>query len=116
MADRKKTPADGGQPGPDKYHVLLHAKDDQAVAGLLHDHRLDIGLMRRDRKTKQVELTLFLTQAEIDGLRGAGYDLEVRDNLSEIGRQRQKEVGKGDRFEGGRIAPTGLGKKTRKGG
>jgi hypothetical protein len=114
MAERK-TPNPPGGAGPDKYHVLLRAKDDQAVGSLLRDHALDIGLMRRDRETKAVELTLFLTEREIDALRGAGFELDVRANLSEVGRARQKEVGKGDRFAGGKIPPTGLGKKTRKG-
>jgi hypothetical protein len=39
--------------------------------------------------------------------------IEVHENLSKIGRLRQKEVGKGDRFKGGKIPPKGLGKKIR---
>lgn len=104
----------GADEGADKFHVVLRAPDEEAVAGLLADHALDVGLMKRDRATKEVSLVLFLTQREIERFRDAGFALDVRENLSEVGRRRQKEVGSGDRFHGGKVAPTGLGKKTPK--
>lgn len=57
-------------------------------------------------------LTAFATTERIRELEAAGYKVEIGENASEIGRQRQAEVGKGDRFEGGRVVPRGLGHKT----
>jgi hypothetical protein len=37
--------------------------------------------------------------------------LRIEKNLNEIGGERQKEIGKGDRFEGGKVRPTALGRK-----
>jgi hypothetical protein len=57
-------------------------------------------------------LTAFATQERIRELEAAGYTVEVGEYASELGRRRQEEVGKGDRFEGGRVVPQGLGEKT----
>ncbi len=56
-------------------------------------------------------LALFVTRAQIDALRTEGYELEVGANMSARARERVSEVGEGDRFEGGRIVPRGLGRK-----
>jgi hypothetical protein len=61
-------------------------------------------------------LTAFATRDRIRELESAGYTVEVGENASELGRRRQEEVGKGDRVEGGRVVPRGLGEKTDDGG
>jgi hypothetical protein len=58
---------------------------------------------------------VYATAERIAELRAAGYKVEQGENVSELGRQRQKEVGQGDRFEGGRVAPHGLGTKPGRG-
>lgn len=56
-------------------------------------------------------LDLFVSQAQIDGLRAEGIEVDVESNQSARARERLSEIGEGDRFEGGRIPPTGLGRK-----
>lgn len=56
-------------------------------------------------------LLAFADDDMIRRLEAAGYNVEVGENVSEAGRQRQAEVGTGDRFEGGRVVPRGLGAK-----
>jgi hypothetical protein len=56
-------------------------------------------------------LTLFASQAQVEALRGEGYEIEVGANLSARARERVAEVGQGDRFEGGKIPPRGIGRK-----
>jgi hypothetical protein len=56
-------------------------------------------------------LAIFVTQAQIDALRHEGYEVELGANMSARARERLTEVGQGDRFEAGRIAPRGLGRK-----
>jgi hypothetical protein len=57
------------------------------------------------------QLTLFVSQAQVETLRGEGYEIEVGANLSARARERLAEVGQGDRFEGGKVPPRGLGRK-----
>jgi hypothetical protein len=56
-------------------------------------------------------LDLFVSRAQIEALRAEGYEIEVGVNLSARARERLDEIGKGDRFEGGKIPPKGLGRK-----
>ena len=56
-------------------------------------------------------LTLFLDRRQIDELQSEGYRVEVGENVSAQARERLAEVGEGDRFDGGRLAPTGIGRK-----
>jgi hypothetical protein len=56
-------------------------------------------------------LTLFVSQAQVESLRAEGYEVEVGANLSARARERLGEVGKGDRFEGGTVPPRGIGRK-----
>jgi hypothetical protein len=56
-------------------------------------------------------LDLFLDRRQIESLRAEGFEVEVGLNQSARGRERLTEVGQGDRFEGGKIPPRGLGRK-----
>ena len=53
----------------------------------------------------------FAPEDQIREIQAAGYSVEVGENVSATARERQAEVGKGDRFEGGRVPPRGLGRK-----
>jgi hypothetical protein len=59
------------------------------------------------------ELDLFVSRAQIERLRADGFEVQVVSNQSAQARERLKDVGEGDRFEGGKIPPTGLGRKFR---
>jgi hypothetical protein len=59
------------------------------------------------------ELDLFVSQAQIIALRTEGYEVRIVSNQSAQARERLSEVGEGDRFEGGKVPPAGLGEKTR---
>lgn len=56
-------------------------------------------------------LDLFVSQAQIEALRAEGIEVQIESNQSARARERLSEIGEGDRFEGGRIPPTGLGRK-----
>jgi hypothetical protein len=114
--ERKNGPNDSPQ-DPDIFRVSLRAPDRAALARAIHELGLDIDHQHPEEElnVKEVQITAFLTQNQIDELKGRGWELQVEENLSEVGRERQKEVGKGDRFKGGKVKPTGLGRKTREG-
>lgn len=76
---------------------------------------LDVGDRPHIEPTAETGGTLyaFAPQEQIREIEAAGYRIEVGENVSETGRQRMAEVSEGDRFEGGRIPPRGLGRKPR---
>jgi hypothetical protein len=95
----------------DQFHVRVTVTRDQATE--LFRRGLDFG--DRPRVSPNPDgtgvLDLFLTRGQIDGLRADGFPVDVGRNLSARARERLAEVGQGDRFEGGRVAPRGLGRK-----
>jgi hypothetical protein len=108
-----KEPTKGDEkPLPDKFAIRI-AVTRESFNKLLREHDLDYG----DRPLVEPKpdgtgtLLAFASESQIKELKAGGYPVEVGENISEIGRQRQAEVGKGDRFKGGRVAPVGLGVK-----
>ncbi len=103
MATGRKTR--GKQQAPkDKYRAILTFDDREAGGRFVRKHPWDLVGTRLDKEGRAV-LTFYLTQTQIKYLEKEGVSAEVRENVSEIGRERQKEIGSGDRFEGGKIAP-----------
>lgn len=102
------------QPESDVFLSVLYAPDRESLTRLLRKEILDVGPMHTRPHSKEVEVHIYANEEQIKKLKEYGWKLEVRENLSEVGRKRQEEVGKGDRFEGGKVPPKGLGKKTRK--
>jgi hypothetical protein len=87
----------------DKFRVVvLYAANRQVLAQFLLNRLLDIGPLRESPETREIEVELFVTEEQIAQLKKDGARLEVHENLSEVGRNRQKEVGRGDRFEAGK--------------
>jgi len=106
---------DNQRQGPDIFQVVLTTPDRATLAQLVRELGLDIDHQHpeEERNAKEINIRAFLTLQQIDEVKHRGWCLRVEKNLSEIGRDRQKEVGKGDRFEGGKVRPTGLGRKIR---
>jgi len=115
MTDEKATRGDmdrGAERDDDQFAVRVKATPDQ-VDELLRRGEFDFG----DHPTITPNpdgtgnLDLFVTRSQIEALQAAGYELEVGLNLSARARERVAEVGQGDRFDGGRVPPRGLGRK-----
>ncbi|MEK6335436.1 MAG: hypothetical protein AABM67_10845 [Acidobacteriota bacterium] len=105
---------------PDFYAAQITGSR-ETLARVLQEPALDFGCRPHAKLNLDGSATLqiYATEARIAELQAAGYQVERGENVSAIGRERQAEIGKGDRFEGGRIAPRGLGEKSgrdRKGG
>lgn len=97
---------------PDVFSIRI-AVTTESLVELLGRVDLDVG----DRPLVEAgpegtgTLLAFAPAGQIAELESSGYRVETVANLSELGRSRQAEVGQGDRFEGGRVAPRGLGAK-----
>lgn len=103
---------------PSDVFAIRVAVTTESLAELLGTVDLDVGdrpLVETGREGTGT-LLAFAAAGQIADLESAGYRVEVGENLSELGRLRQAEVGQGDRFEGGRVAPQGLGAKPEGGG
>jgi len=112
-AGARKT-ADSSEIVPPDLFTVRIAVTRESFESLLKKFDLDVGCRPHFQQNTDgtASLTAFATKERIRELEGAGYKVEVGENASEVGRQRQGEVGKGDRFEGGRVVPRGLGEKT----
>jgi hypothetical protein len=66
----------------------------------------------RRQKDGQIIGEAYVTPQQLAALKKIkGCKLEVIEDAIEVGKKRQREVGKGDRFEGGKKAPRGIGRK-----
>src|SRR5580765_6804289 len=112
MADPQKKPPQNSKPNQgDVFHVSLLAPSREALAKAIRELALDVDHQhpeKRDDAAGELHTGAFLNQEQIEQLRQQGWKLEVHENLSEAGRERQKEVAQGDRFEGGKVPPKGL--------
>lgn len=111
MTDQAANEKEPGR-AEDRFAVKVKGTQEQ-LNQLLREGEVDIGDHPNisDNRDGTGSLDAFLTSPQIETLRADGYEISVGDNLSEQARVRLDEVGKGDRYDGGRIAPEGLGRK-----
>jgi len=98
---------------PDLYAARITSNHEN-LARLLQTFELDVGCRHphlEPNPDRTATLTVYATEERIREIQAAGYQIERGENVSAVGRERQKEVGEGDRFKGGRVAPRGLGEK-----
>lgn len=92
--------------------IALRVPDREALEKLVKEHQLDIGGGGPRRLPDgTVIMEAYVPHELLDRLKRSKVSFEIIEDATEVGRQRQKEVGKGDRFEGGKKVPRGLGKK-----
>lgn len=106
-----------GEPRPDRYRVRLRVPDLEALHRLTQRRAMDIHQVHRapgEPPAAGLEVEAFLELEHVEQLRQDGLELELGPNVSAIGRERQREVARGDRFEGGRVPPRGLGEKVKR--
>lgn len=96
----------------DVFYSRLTVKDRAHGVRVAKEYKLDVTDAEVDDKGR-VALSVLATKAQIERLQSAGLQVEVGENASAMGRVRQAEVAPGDRFDGGRIPPKGLGRKIR---
>jgi hypothetical protein len=96
---------------PDLFEVRITGAL-ATVRDLVAKLDLDVGCRHPHVETnadRTVTVLAFASEAKIAEIASAGLKVERGTNVSALGRERQAEVGKGDRFEGGKVAPEGLG-------
>lgn len=83
-----------------KLLITITGQDRRAMMDLLHKHRIEIV-----RQTAQVlsdeqgfSVDAIVDDRQYDQLVDLGYQVEIKENIEEIGIRRQSLVGRGDRF------------------
>ena len=82
--------------------MLIHiiGQDKEAMTNLLKTHHIEIirqtAQMLSDSQDYGVDA--IVESAQIEQLRESGYQVEVKENLEEVGKARQALVGRGNRF------------------
>jgi hypothetical protein len=115
-------PVDASRPNPDaevpadRFSIKVQVRP-ETLGELLSKFALDVGDRPHVEPAPDGSGTLyaFAPEDQIREIEAAGYAVEVGENVSETGRERMTEVAEGDRFEGGRIPPHGLGQKPGRG-
>jgi len=103
-----------GKNDEDLFRCRFVFNDRKSALQFVRQYGLDVIETGQD-KDKRVTQLFLLDQRRIKELADAGHPSEVLENASETSRERQREVGRGDRFSGGKLPPAGLGKKIKGG-
>jgi hypothetical protein len=92
--------------------IRIWVPDQNALKHILASAHVEheCGSPRRDSDNSFV-VTLYATPAEAQKITSLGYRHETDDKFGEYLAERQAEVSKVDRFQGGKIKPEGLGVK-----
>jgi hypothetical protein len=99
----------------ERKQVKLRATSLSALRMLVNQTPLDLDCGGPRRQLDgAVTITAFVTERDLVDIRDA-YGIQVVD-VTDIDNSRQAEVGSGDRFQGGRIFPRGLGRKIKRRG
>ena len=76
----------------------------------LGNFSLECGSPKRDESGNFV-VTLYAPKAEANKIKGTKFRHEIDEKYGDVLEERQKEVSKTDRFQGGKVKPEGLGVK-----
>ncbi len=96
------------------FHVRVRAPTVGELRAFADSVPADLGCRPVVRRSEgDFVLDVYLSEAVLREAQGrrANVSLEVLENMTEAGRQRQAEVGQGNRFEARADVPRGLGRK-----
>ena len=96
----------------DVVQVKIWVPDQKALKEVLSagQFSLDCASPQRDANG-QFLITVYGPKSETDKLKKLKFRQEVDETFGDVLEERQKEVSKTDRFEGGKVKPEGLGIK-----
>ena len=96
----------------DVVKIKLWVPDQKALNHILSTAKVDLdcGSPKKDSDGNFV-ITVYAAPAEAKKIQALQYKHEVDEKYGDVLAERQKEVSKTDRFQGGKIKPVGLGVK-----
>jgi hypothetical protein len=104
--------AEGAQHMPGKTLIRIYSNSPDRFLELVRRGDLDLNCGGPKEVTPgEWELEAYVTEDVALRLRDTGYRVEVDAEFEARSAARSAEVGSGDRFQAGRVAPRGVGKK-----
>ncbi len=97
-------------------HFQIEAASMEELRAFTDETQPDLGCRAIARRTETgYVIDAYLPESRLEATRGVrsavGITLKVIENTTEVGRERQKQVGKGNRYAVRGAIPRGLGKK-----
>jgi hypothetical protein len=84
-----------------RFHVTISGQGYEAMADLVRAHKVSVlHKTVRDKGKQRYTVDAIVDDQAIPLLTAAGYEVERHYDVDEVGRERQKEVGQGDRYAG----------------
>lgn len=83
-----------------RYRVTITSPDREAMLDLVRTHQiqvLDHGQQRNASTDHRVDA--IVSSAEIKKLQDAGFSVQRHEDVDKVGKARQREVGRGNRYE-----------------
>jgi hypothetical protein len=82
-----------------RYRITISSRSGQAMSDLVRKYKIPV-LDHGQRRSKETGFAVdaIVEEAEIQRLRDAGYTVQQREDVDETGKERQKEVGQGNRY------------------
>ena len=82
-----------------RYHVTISGQGYDAMADLVRTHQVSVlSKTVRHHGKRRYSVDAMVEESAIPRLTEAGYDVKRNHDVTEVGRERQKEVGRGDRY------------------
>jgi len=83
-----------------RYRITITGKDREAMLDLVRKHKLQV-FDHGNRFTESAGYSVgaIAEPADIQELENAGYHVQQHEDVDELGKTRQKEVGIGDRYK-----------------
>lgn len=83
-----------------RYRITISSRDRQAMLDLVRVYKVPVeGHSTRSTPSGDYSVDAILEPPEIHQLEQAGYRVERHEDVDEVGKKRQKEVGRGDRYK-----------------
>ncbi len=83
-----------------RYRITITSKDREAMLDLVRKHKIQVfDHGRRYSKDKGFSVDAIVQPNEIQSLKAAGYHIQRHEDVDKVGKARQKEVAKGNRYK-----------------
>ncbi len=83
-----------------RYRTTITGKDREAMLDLVRQHKIEVFVhSARSTESGGYSVDAILEPADIQKLEKAGYDVQRHEDVDTTGKERQKEVGRGDRYK-----------------
>ena len=83
-----------------RYRVTIFGRDYDAMADLVREHKVDVLRQTvRELEGGGYSVDAIVQDAQIDTLESGEYTIQRHEDVDEVGKARQEEIGRGDDYE-----------------